>query len=78
MNELQMKVEAMRQKSLAKAEENRRRMPSVTKFVDGIREIFGDGVRVTFASENGVEMGRRSDPGILLSDTVIGSMAIKK
>ena len=37
-------------------------MPTVTKFVDQMREVFGhDQVTVVFASENGKEVGKRTD-----------------
>jgi hypothetical protein len=39
------------------AEQNRRDMPNVTAFIDECRRLFGD-VRVTFAQENGITLGR--------------------
>ena len=38
-------------------EENRARMPMVTAMVDEFRQEFGPGVRVTYAKENGIEVG---------------------
>jgi hypothetical protein len=39
------------------ARENRARMPIVTAVVDEYREVFGPGIRVTYAKENGIEIG---------------------
>lgn len=39
-------------------EENRARMPMVTAIVDEFREVFGPGVRVTYAREGDVEVGK--------------------
>lgn len=52
-----------------RAEENRRTMPTVTAFVDEMKAAFGaDQVRVTYASENGRAMGRKStEVGLPLS-----------
>lgn len=37
-------------------------MPTVTKFVDQMRAVFGhDQVKVIFASENGKEVGKRTE-----------------
>ena len=55
----------------AQAAENRRRMPTVTQWVDGMREEFGD-VRVVWAKEGGVEIGSRGPDGIKLSETLVG------
>jgi putative component of toxin-antitoxin plasmid stabilization module len=41
------------------ARENRARMPIVTAVVDEYREVFGPGIRVTYAKENGIEIGTR-------------------
>lgn len=58
MNMLQQ-VEAMAAKSRSKAEENRRRMPKTAEVVDTFRDAFGaDSVRVIWAKENGIEVGR--------------------
>ena len=48
-------------KALAMA--NRGRMPTTARIVDEFRALFGHGVRVCWAVEDGVELGRRSDPG---------------
>lgn len=42
---------------------NRTRMPVVAAFVDDMREHFGDGIKVTYAREGGVEKGRRGEHG---------------
>lgn len=42
------------------ARRNRDRMPEIAGLVDSLREVFGPGVRVRWASENGVEVGVRS------------------
>jgi len=43
-------------------EENRARMPTVTAVVDEYRAVFGEGVRVTYASENGLTLGEPMPP----------------
>lgn len=59
--DLLAKVEAMRQASKAKAEENRRAMPEVAAIVDEFKEVFGaDQITVTYAEENGRVVGRKS------------------
>jgi hypothetical protein len=41
-------------------EENRRRFPEVSAFVDRLREVFGgDQVKVLWAQENGYEVGQK-------------------
>jgi hypothetical protein len=65
------KVEAMRKQSNDRAEENRRRMPTITRLVDSFRKEFPD-VRVTYASENGITRGVKLEGGIKLSDTLVG------
>jgi hypothetical protein len=37
-------------------------------------DVFGEGVRITYAKENGYEFGRPCDIGVRLSETVIGPM----
>ncbi len=76
MNELQKKVESMRQASADRAAENRKRMPVVASVVDDFRGVFGD-VKVIHAKENGIEMGRPGEDGIRVCDTVIGSMNLR-
>lgn len=83
------KVDAMRQETAVreseraeaarqKAEENRRRMPEVSRIVDVFREISPD-VKVVFASENGVTVGQPSPEGIRLSETsASGSLSARK
>lgn len=65
------KVEAMRKVSKDRAEENRIRMPTITRLVDSLRKEFPD-VRVTYASENGITRGVKLEGGIKLSDTLVG------
>lgn len=45
-------------------EENRRAMPQCSAWVDALRALFGP-VRVVYASENGIERGERSGPGVI-------------
>ncbi len=52
-------AEAKRQQ----AEENRRRMPIVTGWVDGVRSVF-PGAKVAYAKEGGVTMGQPSPAGV--------------
>jgi hypothetical protein len=54
------------------AEEFRQACPVVTAVADKFREAFGPDVRLTFAAENGVEVGKRdTDVGFPLSAMVI-------
>ena len=53
------------------AEENRRLMPTITRLIDSLRKEFPD-VRVTYASENGITRGVKTEGGIKLSDTLVG------
>ena len=71
------KVEAMRKQSNDRAEENRRRMPTITRLVDSFRKEFPD-VRVTYASENGITRGVKLEGGIKLSETRVGQWNKKK
>ena len=41
------------------AQQNREAMPTIASVKDKFREVFGDSVRVTYASENGIELGRK-------------------
>ncbi len=74
------RVQAMAEKARAKSEENRKKMPAVAAFVDEMKAAFGaDQVRVTFASENGVQLGTPdTERGIKLSDCVIGDFSKKE
>ena len=65
------KIEAMRKVSNERAEENRIRMPTITRIVDSFRAEFPD-VRVTYASENGIVKGTKSPDGVKMSETLIG------
>lgn len=40
-------------------------MPNVAAFVDSMRKVFGDGISVTFAQENGIEKGERLPEGVI-------------
>ena len=42
---------------MATAQQNREIMPTVAKFVDEFRDVFGDDAKVVYAKENGVERG---------------------
>ena len=43
-----------------KREENRKKMPEVARFVDLVREVFGD-VKVIEAEENGIKLGGKNE-----------------
>ena len=66
------KVEEMRKLSNDRAEENRIRMPTITKIIDSFRKEFPE-VRVTYASENGIIKGTKSPDGVKMSETLIGA-----
>lgn len=40
-------------------EQNRKDMPEIAKFADEWRAIFGDGIWVRYAIENGKELGKK-------------------
>ena len=65
------KVEAMRKQSNDRAEENRIRMPTITRLVDSFRKEFQE-VRVTYASENGIVKGTKFPDGVKMSETLVG------
>ena len=67
------KVESMRKQSNDRAEENRRRMPTITRLIDSLRKEFPD-VRVTYASENEITRGVKTEGGIKLSETLVGPL----
>lgn len=82
------KVEAMRQTAAqreaerqaaikSEAEENRRRMPTIAAWVEEDRAVFGDDVKVGYASESGIVRGAPSPAGMLLSEITIGWFARK-
>lgn len=49
------------------AKSNRENMPTVAGVVDQFRAMFGDGVRVTYAQENGIEIGKKPvDVGVVV------------
>lgn len=69
------KVAAMREQARSRAEENRRRMPTVAAVVDAFKAAFGaDQVTVAYASENGITLGQPGPAGVLLSETIVGPM----
>ena len=68
------RVDAMRQKTAEreaalleaqrrKADDNRRRMPTVAGWVDQVRAVFVD-AQVVFASEGGITFGQPSPAGV--------------
>lgn len=63
-----------------KKDEVRVLFPSVVQFADAVREVFGDGVKLTYASENGRELGKRQprDPErtVRISDIDFSSMQV--
>lgn len=46
------------------AARNRAQFPSVAAFVDAMRESFGPGIRLVYASENGNTLGTADLPGV--------------
>lgn len=50
-------------------DDNRARFPEAAKVVDGFRAVFGEGVKLVWACENGQEIGRRfvGDPAKCVS-----------
>lgn len=72
-------AEAKREAAKTKAEENRRRMPVVASVVDEFKSVFGDDqVTVTYAKEGWIEMGKKGQEGIKLSETVVSGSYAKK
>lgn len=48
---------------MSEREKNRERMPQCAALIDEYRRVFGaDQVRVRYASENGFEVGKPSEP----------------
>jgi hypothetical protein len=73
MRQRNAKAEAERKQiEEARAEENRIRMPTITRLVDSFRKEFSD-VRVTYASENGIVKGAKSHDGVKMSETLLGT-----
>ena len=65
-------IETARSRASA-AEENRRTMPQVSKWLDETREAFGKDCKVSFTSEGGVTRGTRSPHGIhVVTDKWVG------
>jgi len=82
MTDLFSKVESMRQQAVdrdaervklaaQRAEENRRRMPTVAALVDAVKAVLPEAT-VAYASENGITMGKKLEGGIKLSETLVG------
>jgi hypothetical protein len=44
-------------KAQSNRERNRELMPVCTAFIDEMREVFGDGIKVKYANENGIVLG---------------------
>ena len=53
---------------MSERDRNRERMPQVAAFVDQVRELFGP-VTVEYASENGLELGKRGPVGVEAAQT---------
>ncbi|MBK6414083.1 hypothetical protein [Sphingopyxis sp.] len=53
----------------------RKNLPLCSRFAATVAEVFGEGVRMTYASEGGYTVGKPSEGGVLLSDTVVGPMS---
>lgn len=52
------------------AEDNRSKMPWCAAMVDEARKVFGEGVKVLWAKENGIELGTPPDPSKLVVPNV--------
>ena len=50
------------------AQRNRSRFPVCSEFLDRTREIFGQDCSMVWASENGNEIGKKPNPGVVPSD----------
>ncbi len=56
-----------------RAAEHRAKMPTVAAWISKAREVFGEDCSVVFASENGITIGERSEPGVkVLSQRWVG------
>jgi hypothetical protein len=54
------------QERAERAKQNRAAMPECTAFIDAMRAQFGAmEVHVRYACENGIEWGKRGDPGVM-------------
>jgi hypothetical protein len=61
------------------AEQNRRRMPVLSAFIESAKAALGDGLKVTYASENGTELGKKdTSDGVKLSETHVGHYVRQK
>jgi DUF2075 family protein len=53
-------IRSQREQADAKREQMRRNFPDTAEIVDTFRVAFGDGVKVTWCSENGREVGKQT------------------
>lgn len=53
----------------------REHLPTCAAVAAEFRAVFGD-VRMTYASENGHVIGKPGTDGVMVSETVVGSMAL--
>lgn len=49
-------------------------LPVCSRVASAFADVFGEGVKMVFASENGYRFGKPGEGGISLSETVVGSM----
>lgn len=59
------------------AEKNRAAFPETARLVDGLREVFGPDVTLTWACENGREIGKRGPDGVQATRVYRASGEIK-
>lgn len=45
-------------------QQNRAQFPFAARIVDELREVFGDGVRIEWAEENGRQIGNKGQDGV--------------
>lgn len=57
-----------------KKEEVRRDYPECCAIADKFRAVFGNQVKLIYAKENGMEIGKRGEPGVML-DGISGNIA---
>lgn len=60
------------------AESNRAAFPETARLVDGLREVFGADATLTWASENGREIGKRGPDGVQATQVYRPADEIKK
>ena len=49
--------------AMTQREKNREAMPICTAFIDDMKEAFGEGIKVKYASENGIVLGKMTVVG---------------